>query len=452
MSAVEAPDTRYAWNGDAALAYQVVGDGDIDLFYIPASGVSNVEVMWESLLYRRFLQRLASFSRLIVMDRRGFGCSERYSPTEVAPLEVMVDDILAVLDEVGSDRCALFTFDATNFVACMTAASQPDRVSHAILLEPEPAWIRDDEITWTWSHQDWDAYIDLVRRGWGQHLYGDKMMPEIFPSIVDDERERRWMTRFERLSQSPGAAVAELRKYWQTDVRAILPTIHVPTLVLHRARDAWADVRSARYVADHIPGSRFVELPGRDHAPWGEEMDALVSEIEEFLTGERRARETDRILATVLFTDIVGSTRKAAEVGDARWKELLAEHDELAKAEIARARGRYIRSTGDGLLATFDGPARAVRCAHSIGSSVRSLGIEIRAGCHTGEIELADDHVRGLAVHIWARVSELAGPGEVLVSSTIKDLTAGSGLVLEDVGEHELKGVPDRWRLYRVVS
>jgi class 3 adenylate cyclase len=260
------------------------------------------------------------------------------------------------------------------------------------------------------------------------------------------------MTRFERLSQSPGAAVAELRKYWQTDVRAILPTIHVPTLVLHRARDAWADVRSARYVADHIPGSRFVELPGRDHAPWGEEMDVLVSEIEEFLTGERRARETDRILATVLFTDIVGSTRKAAEIGDARWKELLAEHDEVAKAEIARARGRYIRSTGDGLFATFDGPARAVRCALSIGSSVRSLGIEIRAGCHTGEIELADDHVRGLAVHIGARVSEAAGPGEVLVSSTIKDLTAGSGLVFEDVGEHELKGVPDRWRLYRVVS
>jgi class 3 adenylate cyclase len=448
---MEPPDMEYAWNGDVSLAYQVVGEGSIDLLYIPGV-LSNVEVMWESRRYAHFLERLASFARLIVMDRRGCGCSERFSPKEVAPLEVMMDDVLVVLDAVGSERAALFGYEETNFLICMTAASRPDRVSHAILLNPSPTWMRDDEITWEWSHREWDAQIDRLRRSWGRQEGIVERAPIAFPSIIGDDRELRWITRFARLTQSPGVAVAETRKYCETDVRAVLPSIHVPSLILHRADNAMEDVRSARYVADRIPDARLVEVPGRDGLPWGEEADALVEEIEEFVTGVRHAPEADLVLSTVLFTDIVGSTERQAALGDRSWKDLVEQHHVLIRNSLARWRGVENDTAGDGFFATFDGPARAIRCAQEIAQHVRSLGIEIRSGIHTGECEVVDGKRSGIAVSIGARVASNAAPSEVLVSQTVKDLVAGSGLTFEDRGEHELKGVPDRWRLYRVVS
>ena len=444
------PDTRYAWNGDVSLAYQVVGEGPVDLLYIPGV-LSNVEMMWESARYARFLRRLSSFSRLIVMDRRGYGCSERFSPKDVVPLEVMVDDVMVVLDAAGSESAALFAYEEANFIACMMAASQPDRVSHAILLHPAPTWIRDDEITWEWSHREWDAQIDLVQRGWGTHEFTVEQASKAFPSIADDERELLWMTRFMRLTQSPGVGVAEIRKYCETDVRGILPSIHVPSLVLHRVGDTVSDVRSSRYVAERIPDARFAEIPGRDHLPWGEEADALVEEIEEFVTGVRHAPETDLMLATVLFTDIVGSTEQQAALGDRGWKELVERHHSVIRDALTRWRGAENDTAGDGFFATFDGPARAIRCAEEIVQRVRTLWIEVRAGIHTGECEVIDGKHAGLAVSIGAQVASNAAPSEVLVSQTVKDLVAGSGLTFEDGGEHELKGVPATWRLYRVV-
>ena len=448
---METLDTRYAWNGDVALAYQVLRGGGPDLLYV-SGGSSNVEVMWESARYRRFLERLASFCRLIVMDRRGSGCSDRFSPDHVAPLEVMVDDVVAVLDEAGSKRTAVFAWEESNFIACMIAASRPDRVSHVILHEPEPTFMRDDEITWAWSHREWDEQFDLVRRGWGQHRFTEERVPEAFPSIVGDDRELQWMTRFQRLSQSPGAAVAEMRKWCETDIRGVLPTIHVPTLVLHREKEAFVEAASPRYVADHIPGSRFVQVPGPDYPPWGEEMEPLVEEIEEFVTGVRHPPETDLILATVLFTDIVGSTEKQASLGDRGWKALVEEHHELVRTALERWRGVEHDTAGDGFYATFDGPARAIRCALEIAGRVRELGVEVRVGIHTGECQLINDKVGGIAVTIGARISVMAGPSQVLVSQTVKDLVAGSGLSFEDAGERELKGIPDRWRLYSVVG
>jgi class 3 adenylate cyclase len=448
---VERPETRYAWNGDIALAYQVMGNGPIDLLYLPGV-ISNVGVMWESARYSRFLERLASFSRLIVMDRRGYGCFERFSPRDVAPLEVMMDDLMAVLDEVKSERTALFGYEDTNFVVCMSSATRPDRVSHAILLNPSPTWIRDDEITWEWSHREWDEQIDQTRRLWGTPGLMAELGAKVFPSIVGDDRELEWMARFERLSQSPGAAVAETRKYCETDVRGVLPSMHVPSLVLQRPDDAFIDARSPRYVADRIPDARFMEIPGRDHLPWGEEMDALVEEIEEFLTGVRHAPEPGFVLATILFTDIVGSTERQAAVGNREWNELVRRHHALTRESLERWRGIENDTAGDGFFATFDGPARAIRAALEIVQRVRALGIEVRAGIHTGECEIVDGKHSGLTVSIGARVASNAAPSQILVSQTVKDLVAGSGLHFEDAGEHELKGVPDRWRLYRVVA
>jgi class 3 adenylate cyclase/pimeloyl-ACP methyl ester carboxylesterase len=444
---VEIPDTRYAWNGDISLAYQVIGNGDIDLLFIP-SGVSNVEVMWESARFARFLERLASFSRLIVMDRRGCGCSERFSPKEVAPLEVMVDDVIAVLDDAGSERTAAFGCDDVNFILAMLAASRPDRLTHAIFIDPSPTFMRDDEITWEWSHREWDEQMDRYRRGWGRHEWTMEEALRFVPSLAGDERELRWLTKMQRLTQSPGVVVAEARKYCETDIRSILPSIHVPSLVLRKVDDDLVDERSPRYVADHIPDARFVEIPGGDHVLIG--GDAVVEEIDEFVTGVRHAPETNLQLATVLFTDIVGSTEKQASLGDHEWKNLVEEHHRVVRATLARWRGIEYDTAGDGFFASFDGPARAIRCAMEAGERVQGLGLEIRSGVHTGECEFINDKVGGIAVTIGARISALAQASEILISQTVKDLVAGSGLIFEDTGEHELKGVPDRWHLYRV--
>jgi class 3 adenylate cyclase len=305
---------------------------------------------------------------------------------------------------------------------------------------------------WQWKPDRWESFLDEMASGWGSQRFADDTLRWYAPSAYQDESTRRWWARYQRQSASPGSAIALERLYSQTDVRHVLPSIRIPTLVLHRREDPAEPVEGARYVAREIPGAKYVELEGVDSPPWAGDSRAIVDEIEEFLTGIRRGAEPDRVLSTVLFTDIVGSTEQLARIGDKPWKDLLARHNELSKAEVEQARGTFVDSTGDGVFATFDGPARAVRCATAIGGAIRPLGIEIRAGCHTGEIELAGDAVRGIAVHIGARVAAMAGPSEVLVSSTVKDLVAGSGLTFEDAGEHELKGVPDRWHLYRVLK
>jgi class 3 adenylate cyclase len=447
---IERPETRFAWNGDTALAYQVFGDGELDLLYMPGV-LSNVDVMWESERYARFLRRLASIGRLIVSDRRGYGCSERFSPTDVAPLEVSVDDALTVLDEVGSERSLVISFEETNYVAILLAAAHPDRVSHLVLLDPAPTMIRDEEITWEWSPEEWDDQAAFVRWAWGTREGSRVSCERWFASIVDDEREMEWITRFTRSTQGPGASTAELLKHSSMDVRGVLSSITVPTLVLHSPASE-GDVRSPRYVADHIQGGAYRELPGRDAFPWGEAWRSVTDEIEHFATGVRPPLEVDRLLATILFTDIVASTERTVELGDAAWRDLLQRHNAIVREELARFGGVEQDVAGDGFFATFDGPARAVECVSTIMDALRPLGLQIRAGVHTGECELIDGKHGGLAVVIGARVSAQAGASEILTTSTVKELVAGSGLVFESAGEHHLKGVPEARTLYRLVQ
>ena len=448
---VEAPEVHWARNDNVALAYQVVGDGPVDVVFQPGF-IGNLDLMWEYPPFARFLRRLAGFSRLIVTDRRGTGLSDRLSPEDLPPHEVIMDDLLAVLDEVGSDRASIFGFSDAGSLCAVFAATHPARTNALALYDTAVAGAVKDDFPWTWSEEEWSSYLDELAAGWGTLAYAEKIVPWWYPSLAGDERATRWWARFMRQAASPNSAAAIERLWHQIDVRPVLPTIRVPTLVVHRADDVIEYVDAGRDMARRIPGARFVELPGGDHAPWAGDQDQVLDEIEEFFTGVRRGSVADRVLATVLFTDIVGSTERAAALGDAAWNVLLEDHNDAVRRQLATFRGDEVDTAGDGFLATFDGPARAVECGRAIASSVRELGIEVRAGIHTGEIERGEGHVRGIAVHIGARVMSLASPSEVLVSQTVKDLVAGSGLVFEDAGEHELKGVPDRWRLYRVVS
>jgi class 3 adenylate cyclase len=448
---VEIPQVQYARGGGAAIAYSVAGDGPLDLVYVPGY-VSHVEYLWEGERSARFLRRLASFSRLILIDRRAIGLSDRLSPDALPPLESQVDDVRLVMDALGTERAALFGAEDGAAPCALFAASFPKRTAACVLFGAYACGTRQPDYPHNWSDKEWEPYLKQLWEGWGSQAYADEMLAWTAPSVVEDEATRVWWARLMRLAASPGSALAMKRMYKDTDIRAVLGSIQAPTLVAHRTADPVEPLAGARYVAEHIPNATLVELPGTDYPAWGEDAEALAGTVEEFLTGARHQPETDRVLATVVFTDIVGSTRKAAELGDAAWKEVLSAHDERALAAIKSFRGRYVNTTGDGLLATFDGPARAVRCAQLIRDHVRPLGLEIRAGCHTGEIELDGNDVRGLAVHIGARVAALAEPLQVLVSRTVKDLVVGSGLEFEDGGEHELKGVPDRWHLYRVVE
>jgi class 3 adenylate cyclase len=448
---MEAPDIRYAWSGASALAYQIVGDGPIDLVYLPQF-IQNLEWTWGHPLYARYCRRLASFSRLIVIDQRGHGCSDHSDPHDFPSLETQVDDVLTVMDAAGSAQAALCGAQETGFIATLAAATHPGRVSALILYGATASYSRTDVLPWEWSRERWDEDLEWMRE-WGTHRHAARYLGYAAPSLVHDEETVRWFAAAERLTIGPGGAVTELRREMETDLTHVLSAINVPTLVLHRTKDPSQSVRSGRYLASKIPGARLVELPGEDSLAWVGEADTVADEIEEFLTGTRRkAPSVDRALATVLFTDVVGSTQVAARLGDARWKDVLAEHHRLARGRIQEYRGRVVSTAGDGILAVFDGPARAVRCAQELAETMRSLGLEIRAGCHTGEVELDGDEVRGIAVHIGARVAAIAGPSEVLVSRTVRDLVAGSGLAFEDRGEHALKGVPDRWHLFRVAS
>jgi class 3 adenylate cyclase len=444
------PDVRYAHNGDVAIAYQVFGEGPINLVCVPGF-VSNLYWNWEVPEYRRMLTGLGSFARVAILDRRGVGLSDRLYPKDLPSLEVVMDDILIVMDDAGIERAAVFGSQSCATHAALLAATYPDRVSELVTFNLDPCPLRKSDWPYGGSRDEWESYLSELRQGWGTREWIQQHLAEYSPgatSVLVDNWAVPWM----QLSANPATAEAVERLDMETDIRAVLSAIHVPTLVLHRPEAAGMYPEVGDYLAAQISGAKLVALPGRDHPPYLGDVDGIVDEVEAFLTGGRHRPALDRILSTVLFTDIVGSTRRLAEAGDARWAHLLAQHDHLARREIERHQGRYIDSTGDGLLATFDGPARAVRCAQALGATVGELGLDIRAGCHTGEIELAGDHIRGLAVHIGARVGALARAREVLVSSTVKDLTAGSGLQFEDAGEHDLKGVPDRWRLYRVLG
>jgi len=448
---VVVPDIHYTRSGDAAIAYSVTGDGPMDLVYLPGF-ISHVEYLWEGERSARFLRRLASFSRLILVDRRGTGLSDRMTPNAPPPLETQMDDLLSVLDAVGSDRAALFGAGISAMLCALVAATYPRRTSACVLYGTAACGTWRPEYPWNETEAWYEAYFQRLQDGWGTPEYADEILGWLGPSLADDHAVQTWWARLLRLAASPSSALALERLYSETDVRAVLRSVNTPTLVAHRTADPVQMVEGARYIAERIPSATLIELPGADWLPWGDDQDSLLDAVEEFLTGAKHVPETDRVLATVLLTDIVSSTRRAAELGDARWKETIAIHDERARTAIERFRGRYVNTAGDGMLATFDGPARAVRCAQAIAEAVQPLALEIRAGCHTGEVELAGDDVRGIAVHIGARIAALAGPSEVLVSSTVRDLVAGSGLIFEEAGEHELKGVPNRWRLYRVVA
>ena len=437
------PKTRYAKSGDVHIAYQVVGDGRLDLVYAPP-WIGNMELIWEEPSCARFLKRLASFSRLILFDKRGTGSSDR--AVEIPILEQQIDDLISVMDSVGSERAALLGASEGGSLCTLFAATHPERTSALILCGAVATTRWSPETPWALTRETFETWIQTVGREWGGPL-----AIELFaPSVAHDQRFRDWWARLLRLAASPATAIALLRMLDDIDVRPVLPTIRVPTLVLHCTGDRAVNVENGRYLGRHIPNAKYVELPGADHFPYVGDTEAILAEIEEFLTGARHAPEADRVLATVLFTDIVGSTTHAAGIGDQRWRDLLGSYQALVRRELARSRGREVKTLGDGFLATFDGPARAIRCACAIRDSVRPLGIEIRAGLHTGECELMDDDVGGIAVHIGARVAASAAPGEVLVSSTVKDLVAGSGLRFADRGTHHLRGVPGEWRLFAV--
>lgn len=439
---MRAPETHYAKSGDVNIAYQVVGNGPTDLVLVPGF-VSHLENDWDEPRSAHFLERLASFSRLIRFDKRGTGLSDR--PGGLPDLETRMDDVRAVMDAVQSERAALLGYSEGGPMCCLFVATYPDRTTALVLYGTYAKRVDpDDDYPWVATAEQRQAYVDQVEREWGFESDLGTMAPNADAALT------AWWRARARASASPGAARALLLMNSRIDVRQVLPTIRVPTLVLHRSGDRDSRLEEGRYIADHIPGARFVELAGEDHIPWID-ADQVVDEVEEFLTGIRRGPEPDRVLATVLLTDIVGSSERAAELGDRRWRELLEAHHALVRRELARWRGNEVDTAGDGFLATFDGPARGIRCACAIRDGLHELGLEIRAGLHTGECEIIGGKVGGIAVHTAARVAARAAPGEVFVSGTVRDLIAGSGIELEDQGVHTLKGIPGEWQLLAVV-
>jgi class 3 adenylate cyclase len=434
----------YAKSGDVHIAYLTVGDGPIDLVWVP-TWISQVEHLWEEPSIAATLTRLTSFCRLIMFDRRGSGLSD---PMErAATLEEQMDDVLAVMDAAGSERAAVAGLAEGGTMATMFAATRPDRVTALVLYAAfaRTTWAPDYQFAW--QPEPRQKAMELSASQWGRGFVVGQVAPSRFERDPDF---RDWAARLERLAASPSTIRKIMDVIGETDVRDVLPVIRVPTLVMHRRGDRFVKVEHSRYMAEHIPNARYLELEGDENLFSVGDVDAFVGEVEEFLTGERHEREPDRMLATVLFTDIVDSTRRAADLGDSAWRRLLEGHDTVFRRALARHRGREIKRTGDGFLATFDGPARAIRCAGEVAEQVRALGIEVRAGLHTGECEVMNGDVGGLAVHIGARVMACAGPGEVLVSSTVRDLVVGSGIEFEERGLRELKGIPGEWRLFAV--
>ena len=457
-SSTAVPVTHYAKSGDVNIAYQVVGDGPSDLVYVPGF-VSNIEVMWEDPGLAQFLRRLASFSRLIVFDKRGTGLSDPVPMEDLPTLEVRMDDLRAVMDAVSSEKAKLFGHSEGGNMCVLFAATYPERSEGIILACSYAKRIWSEDYPWapTWEQRKVD--IEQTERVWAdlaavdttdQHRSHGTVAEYYAPSRAGDEAFRLWVGRYLRLGASPRAAAALLTMNSFADVTSILPAIRVPALLLYRYDDPDVNIEEGRYIASRIPNARLVELEGRDHFFWAGDPEPFLQEIEEFVTGHRSAVGQERVLATVLFTDIVGSTEMASALGDRAWREILERHNAAVRAQLDRWRGFEVNTAGDGFLATFDGPARAIRCALAIGEALRPLGIEVRCGLHTGEMEVVGTDVAGLAVHIGARIAGLADRDEVLVSRTVKDLVAGAGLDFSSRGSYALKGVPDRWEVYAV--
>jgi class 3 adenylate cyclase len=445
--AAVAPEPAYATSEDGYVAYQVFGRGDHDLLLI-GNWASNIEVMWEHPSMARYLERLGRFARVICFDKRGAGISDPVSTGALPTLEHWMDDARAVLDAAGSESAALVGDAEGGPMAMMFAATYPQRTRALILVNTFARLLRADDYPIGIPEPTSERLLVSWKAGWAT----DAALGLSAPSVAGDAQLQRWARHYMRLSATPATAARIYGWVLRLDVRSVLPSIQAPTLVLHKAENRHYRKAMGRHLAEHIPGARYVELPGADWYPPFVDAERVLDEIEEFLTGDRPAPPDDRILATVLFTDIVGSTDLAARVGDQQWLDLKAAHDELVRTHLERHRGREIATTGDGFLAIFDGPARAVRCASEVAAAVETLGLSIRAGLHTGEVELQDGQVAGIAVHIAARVMALAAPGEVLVSGTVKDLVVGSGIRFADRGAHALKGVPDEWRLFEVAG
>jgi class 3 adenylate cyclase len=449
---VERPPILYTKTVDGLhIAYQVVGTGPFDLLYAPG-WFSNLECAWDVPELGEFLHKLAGLSRLILFDRRGFGLSD--SPTTPGSWshEVGMDDIRAVLDAAASERAVLFGVDDGGALCTLFAASYPARASALVLFAVWPKAFRSPDYPWGWTEQQAEAWLERVESHWGtEEFWADNAY--VSPHISSDPGRVRAWARYARLSASRGAALGLARTQMETDIRAVLPAVMVPTLVLHRTDDTAEPVEQARYIGEHVPNAEVVELPGTEHAPFAGDAERVLRELRRFVSAVRdEEAEFDRVLATVLFTDLVGSTERAAALGDRAWRELVERHHTIIRGLLARYRGTEVDTAGDGFFATFDGPARAVRCARAIIDAVQPIGLDVRAGVHTGEVDTIDGKAGGIAVNIGARVAASAAPREILVSSTVKDLTAGSGLEFEDAGRRELKGIPDTWHVFRLVE
>jgi class 3 adenylate cyclase len=447
LSEHESGEIRYAKSGGVNVAYQVSGAGPVDLVSV-GGWITHIEAAREDPGIARFQDSLRRFSRVVDFDKRGTGLSDRVPESQMPTMEERMDDIRAVMDAVDLERASLFGFSEGGSLAILFAATYPHRTASLVLWGSYASMVRRPDYPWGLTPDE----IERAARAYAERWGTGAGLSAFLPSRGGDAAATRWWARFQRLAASPAAAVALLRMNAEIDVRGALSAISAPTLVLHRREDVISAVEHGRYLAQHISGARLVEFEGADHWPWVGEMSPIVEEIEEFLTGARHEPEPERALATVLFTDIVGSTELAAQLGDRTWRNLLQRHDAMVRDALARHRGREVKTIGDGFLATFDGPARAIRCAFAIRDNARHLGLDVRAGLHTGECELIGDDIGGLGVHIGARVAALARPSEVLVSRTVTDLVAGAGIAFESRGMHQLKGVPGDWELFAVAG
>ena len=455
---MDIPQTRYAVTADGVhIAYQVVGDGPVDILFV-LGWVTHIEKMWTEPRFARFFTRLASFARVMVFDKRGVGLSDRVSEDRLPSLEVRMDDARAVMDAVGSERAVVLGVSEGGPMSMLFAATYPERTIALIVFGTSACWNNAPDYPYSVPNQDEDpeviAFRERRERLWGTKELAREFLADSFsPALADDEPTQAWLADYMRNAASPGAVNALSMMNRAIDVRSTLPAIHVPTLALARDDDLDYGVEETSWLADQIRGARFVSFPGNDHLFVMGRQDDLLDEIERFVASVRDDEaDLDRVLATVMFTDMVGSTEKAAELGDKGWRDLVERHHGVVRAMLGRFRGKEVDTAGDGFFATFDGPARGVRCAQAISSAVKDLGIEVRAGVHTGEVETIAGKVGGIAVNVGARIASLAASSEVLVSHTVQGLVSGSGLVFEDAGEHALKGIPDRWHLYRAVG